>query len=64
VNNTLAQLAGATIFSKIDAKSGYWQIPLAQVPQPLTTFITPYGRYLFNKLQLLSLGSRVPYSSE
>ena len=50
VDDTLAQLAGATIFSKIDANSGFWQIPLAEVSRPLTTFITPYGRYLFNKL--------------
>ena len=41
---------GATIFSKIDANSGFWQIPLTEISRPLTTFITPYGRYLFNKL--------------
>jgi len=50
VDDTLAQLVGATIFSKIDANSGFWQIPLAEVSRPLTTFIAPYGRYLFNKL--------------
>ena len=50
VDDTLAQLAGATIFSKIDANSGFWQIPLAEESRPLTTFVTPYGRYLFNKL--------------
>ena len=50
VDDTLAQLAGATIFSKTDANSGFWQIPLTGISRPLTTFITPYGRYLFNKL--------------
>ena len=50
VDDTLAQLAGATVFSKIDANSGFWQIPLSKESRPLTTFITPYGRYLFNKL--------------
>ncbi len=30
VEETLAQLAGAKIFSKIDANSGFWQIPLAE----------------------------------
>ena len=50
VDDTLAQLAGATIFCKIDANSGFWQIPLTEISRPLTTFITPYGRYLFNKL--------------
>ena len=50
VDDTLAQLAGATVFSKIDANSGFWQIPLAKESRPLTNFITPYGCYLFNKL--------------
>ena len=50
VDETLALLAGATVFSKLDANSGFWQIPLAKESQLLTTFITPFGRYCFNKL--------------
>ena len=50
VDNTLAQLAGATVFSKIDANSGFWQIPLDEGSRELTTFITPFGRYYFNRL--------------
>ena len=50
VDTTLAQLTGATIFSKLDANSGFWQIPLAPESKLLTTFITPYGRFCFNKL--------------
>ena len=50
VNQTLAQLAGATIFSKLDAKSGFWQIPLSPQSALLTTFITPFGRYCFHRL--------------
>ena len=50
VDETLAQLSGAKIFSKLDANSGFWQIPLAKPSRLLTTFITPYGRYCFNKL--------------
>ena len=38
------------MFSKLDANSGFWQIPLAKESRPLTTFITPFGRYCFNKL--------------
>ena len=49
-DDTLAQLAGASYFSKLDANSGFWQIPLADESRPLTTFITPFGRYHFNKL--------------
>ena len=50
VDTTLAQLAGAKLFSKIDANSGFWQIPLSPESRLLTTFITPWGRYCFNKL--------------
>ena len=50
VEETLAQLTGTTIFSKLDANSGFWQIPLASKSKLLTTFITLFGRYYFNKL--------------
>ena len=50
VDTTLAQLSGATVFSKLDANSGFWQIPLAKESRLLTTFITPLGRFCFNKL--------------
>ena len=38
------------MFSKLDANSGFWQIPLTPNSRPLTTFLTPFGRYCFNKL--------------
>ena len=50
VEDILAQLSGAKVFSKLDANSGFWQIPLTEESRLLTTFITPYGRYCFNKL--------------
>ena len=50
VDEILAQFAGAKYFSKLDANSGFWQIPLSKKSQPLTTFVTPFGRYCFNKL--------------
>ena len=50
VDETLAQLNGAKVFTKLDANSGFWQIPLTQSSRLLTTFITPAGRYCFNKL--------------
>ena len=50
VEQTMAQLAGAKIFSKLDANSGFWQIPLTQESIPLTTFITPFGRFCFHRL--------------
>ena len=50
VDETLAQLAGAKVFSKSNANSGFWQIPLASASRLLTTFITPFRRFCFNKL--------------
>ena len=50
VDETLAQLTGAKVFSKLDANSGFWQIPLSQSSRLLTTFIAPTGRYCFNKI--------------
>ena len=50
VEETLAQLAGAQVFTKLDANSGFWQIPLARKSHLLTAFITPFGRYCFNVL--------------
>jgi len=32
VDDTLAQLAGVTLFSKLDANSGFWKIPLQRNP--------------------------------
>ena len=50
VEQTLAQLAGARVFTKLDANSGFWQIPLSPNSALLTTFLTPYGRYCFHRL--------------
>ena len=47
-----AQFAGATVFSKLDAAAGFYQIPLAPESQPLTTFMTPFGRYMFRRLPM------------
>ena len=50
VEQTLAQLVGAKVFSKLDTNSGFWQIPLSPQSHHLTTFITPFGRYCFRRL--------------
>lgn len=50
VDETLAQLEGAKVFSKLDVTSGFWQVPLHEESQPLTTFINPFGRYCFQRL--------------
>ncbi len=50
VDQVLAQIGKAKHFSKLDANSGFWQIELSSESSKLTTFITPYGRYRFNRL--------------
>ena len=50
MDETLAQLSGAKVFTKLDANSGFWQIPLSEQSRLLTTFIIPMGRFCFNKL--------------
>lgn len=46
----LAQLSGCEYFSKLDCNSGFFQIPLDEKSQKLTTFITPFGRFCFKRL--------------
>ena len=47
VDDTLHSLSGATVFSSLDAASGYWQLALDEDSSKYTTFITPFGRYRF-----------------
>ena len=50
VDHVLAQMAGAKVFSKLDANSGFWQIGPCEDSAKLTTFITPFGRFYINRL--------------
>ena len=50
VEESLAKLANAVVFSKLDANSSFWQTNLATKSRPLITFITPFGRYCCNQL--------------
>lgn len=50
VDESLAKLSKSRVFSKLDANSGFWQLPLDKESHLLTTFITPYGCYCFNNL--------------
>ncbi|KFD64495.1 hypothetical protein M514_23342 [Trichuris suis] len=50
VEEQLALLTDAKVFSKLDANSGFWQIPLSRDSSLLTTFMTPFGRFCFQRL--------------
>eukprot|EP00057_Strongylocentrotus_purpuratus_P007993 XP_011662467.1 PREDICTED: uncharacterized protein K02A2.6-like [Strongylocentrotus purpuratus] len=44
------QFEGATVFSTLDARHGYWAIQLDEESSYLTTFNSPFGRYRFKRL--------------
>ena len=50
VDCIIHKLRDSKVFSKLDAKSGFHQIPLDPSSAKLTTFITPFGRFYFNRL--------------
>ena len=50
VDESLAKLGNSKTFSKLDANSGFWQLTLDEESRLLTTFVTPSGRYCFNRL--------------
>ncbi len=53
-------MPGAKVFSILDAKCGFWQIPLDEASSKLTTFMTPSGRYRFLRMPYgISTGSEV-----
>lgn len=49
VDETLGLLAGAKVFSKLDAYWDYYQIKLDEKSKNLT-FINPFGQFCFNRL--------------
>ena len=50
VDENLGKLGDSKIFPKLDANSWFRQIPLDEESKLLTTFVTPFGRFCFNRL--------------
>ena len=46
----LATIGSAKVFSKLDLKDGYWQVPLDKESSLLTTFNSPSGRWRYKRL--------------
>ena len=47
IEDITTRMANAKWFTKLDAIRGYWQIPLDEESQLLTTFNKPFGRYCY-----------------
>lgn len=53
-------MPGAKVFTTLDAKCGFWQIPLDDASSKLTTFMSPFGRHRFLRMPYgISAGSLV-----
>jgi hypothetical protein len=59
IEQAFEQFAGAQVFSVLDLKSAYFQIPLSDRSRRITAFCTPFGLYEFCKLPMgVSVGSQ------
>ena len=45
VHDLMDMLSGASVFSKLDLRSGYWQVRIADGDEHKTTCVTRYGAY-------------------
>lgn len=60
IEQVIADMPQAKVFSILDAKCGFWQIPLDEESSNLTTFMTPLGRFKFLRMPYgISTGSEV-----
>ena len=50
IDQLYAQLRGAKVFTTLDLRSGYYYIELDKDSQAKTAFMTPFGKYKFNRV--------------
>lgn len=50
IDEVVTQLSDAKFFTLVDARKGYWHVPLDEPSSYLTTFGTPFGRFRFTWL--------------
>ena len=50
LNDLLAKLTNAKVFSVVDAKNGFWHLQLDEESSLLTTLGTPWGRYRWTRM--------------
>ena len=50
LDEVITQIRDASMFTKLDTTSGFWQRKLDELSTKLCTFNTPYGRYSFTRM--------------
>lgn len=50
VEETIGNLQNSCYFSKLDCSKGFWQLKIQESSQKYTTFITPFGRFMYKRL--------------
>ena len=50
IDEIITRMQNASVFSVLDASSGFWQVQLDHVSTNLCAFNTPFGRYMFKRL--------------
>ena len=50
IQDIFDNLHGTKVFTTLDLKSGYWQIPIATPDQPKSAFITHMGLFEFQRM--------------
>ncbi len=58
------QLSKATVFTKLDLRSGYWQVRIAEGDESKTTCVTRYGGVRCHVVWLDQRGSNLLYANE
>jgi hypothetical protein len=60
IEDVMPDIAKAKVFTKVDARNGYWHVMLDEESSMLTTFDTPYGRYRWKRLPFgISVASEI-----
>jgi len=50
IDDFMIQLTRKKVFTILDLSHGFWQMELDEASSDLTTFMTPFGRFKFNRV--------------